>query len=194
MARPTEFNTETAGGQVMMTKRISQLIAVVLMAACSEGAETPTAAPDGMSGMAMQPAMDHMSNATTAVAATTFTVRATLEPYQINQQPDFMIQSKKRSDIVMQQSVFAVGAGMWHTHPGPSFIYVVDGNIKLEKVTKERGCIETPVYGPGDAYFEVGEQVHRAVVTSSTPATVLVTRFNVPPGQPFTIPAADPNC
>jgi quercetin dioxygenase-like cupin family protein len=184
----------------MMTKRIPRLIAVVLMAACSDGVDAPLAAPDGKSVMAMQPGMDHMSNMTsaasaiTAITATPFTVRATLEPFRIEQQPEFMIQSKKRSDIVMQQSVFAVGAGMWHTHPGPSFIYVVDGNIKLEKVTKERGCIETPVYGPGDAYFEVGEQVHRAVVTSSTPATVLVTRFNVPPGQPFTIPAADPNC
>jgi quercetin dioxygenase-like cupin family protein len=83
---------------------------------------------------------------------------------------------------------------MWHTHPGPSFIYVVDGNIKLEKVGQDRGCFETPVYGPGEAYFEVGNQVHRAVVTSSTDAVVIVTRFNVPPGQVFTIPAATPDC
>lgn len=176
----------------MTTGRISQLIALVLVSACGEGGEPPTALSDG-AAVAM-PAMDHMANVTTAVTAAPFTVRATLEPYRIEQQPDFMIQSKKRSDIVMQQSVFTPGAGMWHTHPGPSFIYVVEGNIKLEKVTKERGCIETPVYGPGDAYFEVADQVHRAVVTSSTDAVVLVTRFNVPVGQPFTIPAATPNC
>jgi quercetin dioxygenase-like cupin family protein len=177
----------------MMTKRIPRLLAVVLMASCGDGVEAPTAAP---TATATQPAIDHMSEPSTqlsAITATPFTVRATLEPYRINQQPDFMIQSKQRSDIVMQQSVFAPGAGMWHTHPGPSFIYVLDGNIKLEKVVKE-GCIETPVYGPGDAYFEDGEQVHRAVVTSSDPAVVLVTRFNVPVGAMFTVPAATPDC
>ncbi len=176
----------------MMTKRIPQLIAVVLMASCSDGAEPPTAP----NATATQPVMDHMSNVTTqlsTITPTPFTVRATLAPYRIQQQPEFMIQSKERSDIVMQQSVFVPGAGMWHTHPGPSFVYVLDGNIKLEKVTKE-GCTETPVYGPGDAYFEIGEQVHRAVVTSSTPAVVLVTRFNVPVGGQITIPAAVPNC
>jgi quercetin dioxygenase-like cupin family protein len=126
-------------------------------------------------------------------AATPFTVRATIDPYRINQQPDFMMQSKQPSDIVMQQAVFAPGAGMWHTHPGPSFIYVLEGNISLERVEKE-GCIPSPVYEPGDVYFEVGEQVHRAVVSSATPAVLLVTRFNVPVGAPFTIPAATPDC
>jgi quercetin dioxygenase-like cupin family protein len=171
---------------------IPRLITVLLAAACSEGAEAPTAAPDARSAL-MQPAMDHMASATTAVTAAPFTVRATLEPFRI-QQSNFVIEAKTRSDIVIQQSVFAPGPGMWHTHPGPSFIYVVDGNIKLEKVGHDRGCFETPVYGPGEAYFEIGNQVHRAVVTSLTDAVVIVTRFNVPPGQVFTIPAATPDC
>jgi quercetin dioxygenase-like cupin family protein len=174
----------------MLTKRIPYLIAGLLVA-CSDGGEGPTAATRAHTGM------DHMSNTTSQVslqaAATPFTVRATIDPYQILQQPDFMMQSKQRSDIVMQQAVFAPGAGMWHTHPGPSFIYVLEGNIHLERVTKE-GCSATPVYGPGDVYFEVGEQVHRAVVSSAIPAVVLVTRFNVPVGAPFTTPAPTPDC
>lgn len=174
----------------MRTRRIHQVIAIAIVAACSDGAEAPTAALAGMP-------MDHMSNMTMSVAAVTstpFTVRATLDPFLINQQPDFMMQSKQPTDIVMQQAVFAPGAGMWHTHPGPSFVYVLEGNIKLERVTKQDGCVETPVFAPGDTYFEVGEEVHRAVVTSATSAVVLVTRFNVPVGQPFTTPAADPGC
>jgi quercetin dioxygenase-like cupin family protein len=101
--------------------------------------------------------------------------------------------SKARTDIVIQRSVFAPGAGMWHTHPGPSFVYVIEGAIKLERSTKD-GCTETPVFGPGNAYFEVADQVHRAVVVSTQSAVVLVTRFNIPVGAAFTIPAADPGC
>lgn len=179
----------------MIAKRVPHFLAALLVA-CSDGGEAPTA-PSHATAAADQPAMDHTSNATSQMslqaAATPFTVRATIDPYRIQQQPDFMMQSKQRSDIVMQQSVFAPGAGMWHTHPGPSFIYVLEGNISLERVTKE-GCIPSPVYGPGDVYFEVGEQVHRAVVSSATPAVVLVTRFNVPVGSPLTIPAATPDC
>jgi quercetin dioxygenase-like cupin family protein len=175
----------------MKLGRIQRLMALALVTACSEGSE-PTAAPLGSA--ASMSGMDHMSSAVTAnVAATPFTVRATLPPFRINQQPEFMVQSKERSDIVIQQALFAPGAGMWHTHPGPSFIYVVEGQIKLEKYTKE-GCRETPVYGPGQAYFEVADEVHRAVVLSTTDAVVLVTRFNIPVGKPFTIPAVDPGC
>ena len=175
----------------MKVRQMPKLMALALFMACNEGTG-PTAAPDATA--ASMSAMDHMSSAVTTVASVTpFTVRATLPPYRINQQPEFMIQSKKTSDIVIQQSVFAPGAGMWHTHPGPSFVYVVDGQIKLERSTKE-GCMETPVYGPGQAYFEGADEVHRAVVMSATDAVVLVTRFNIPVGQPFTIPAADPGC
>jgi quercetin dioxygenase-like cupin family protein len=174
----------------MKVRQYQPLMALALVMACSEGSE-PTAAP-GSNSSSMS-AMDHMSAAvTTTAAATPFTVRATLEPFRIDQ-ADFTMQSKTKSDIVIQQSVFAPGPGMWHTHPGPSFIYVLDGQIKLQKST-EAGCKETPVYGPGQAYFEVGNQVHRAVVVSATQAVVLVTRFSIPVGQPFTIPAADPGC
>ena len=141
----------------------------------------------------MAPAsMDH-SAPVAGVALEPFTFRAPLEPYQIHQLPDFLMHSKARTDIVMQRSVFAPGPSMWHTHPGPSFVYVIEGRIKLERATKE-GCIENPVSGPGQVYSEVANEVHRAVVVSAEPAVVLVTRFNIPVGSPITIPAADPGC
>jgi len=138
------------------------------------------------------PSMDHMT-AVAGVAVEPFTFRAPLDPYKIHQLPDFLMHSKARTDIVIQRSVFAPGPGMWHTHPGPSFVYVIEGEIKLERSTKD-GCTETPVFVAGNAYSEVAEEVHRAVVVSAEPAVVLVTRFNIPVGGLITIPAADPGC
>lgn len=176
----------------MMTSRVAQLCVLVLVSACADGSAPPTATNVPAAG---PHTMDHMSaNFTTAVAVAPFTVRAPLDPYRIRQLPDFLIHSKATKEIVMQQSVFNPGAGPWHTHPGPSFIYVVEGNIKLVRYNEHDGCHETPVYGPGEAYFEVADEVHRAVVTSQTAAVLLVTRFNIPVGAPITVPAADPGC
>lgn len=123
-----------------------------------------------------------------------FTFRAVLDPYRINEPPDFMIHSRARTDIVIQRSVFTPGVGAWHTHPGPSFVFVEQGQIKLNRFTKKDGCTETEVFGPGQAYFEVGNEVHRAIVVSSENAVLHVTRFNIPVGGDITIPADDPGC
>jgi quercetin dioxygenase-like cupin family protein len=122
-----------------------------------------------------------------------FTVRAPLDPFKIHQNPEFMVHSRAPTDLVIQRLVFAPGTGGWHTHPGPSFIFVVQGEIKLQKFTKTDGCIETPVFGPGQAYFETGNEVHRAVVVSGEDAVLLVVRF-LPAGEPITTPADDPGC
>jgi quercetin dioxygenase-like cupin family protein len=173
----------------MKIGRMPQLLVLLLASACTENGEAPTAA---MSAGAHSP--DHMSASVTAVTTAPFTVRAPLDPYRIQQLPDFQIHSRARSDIVIQQSVFNPGAGPWHTHPGPSFVYVIEGEIKLERHNKQDGCTETPVHGAGQAYYETADEVHRAVVVSATPAVLLVTRFNIPVGGAITIPAADPGC
>lgn len=170
----------------MPCRRLAGRIVALLVAggfvACSEDAPV---APS---------ATHHITGDGAAVVLDPFTFRAPLDPYRIHQLPDFMIHSKARTDIVIQRSVFAPGPGMWHTHPGPSFVYVIEGEIKLERFTPKDGCTETPVFGPGNAYFEVANEVHRAVVVSAQSATVLVTRFNVPVGGAITNPAADPGC
>ena len=166
--------------------------ACVLLFGCSDAGDGPAAVPDAVAGTQAAHAMHGMANATSTSLAP-FTFRAPLEPFRIHQLPDFLMHSRLRSDIVIQQSVFAPGAGPWHTHPGPSFVYVIEGLIKLERSTKE-GCSETPIFDAGKAYFEIADEVHRAVVVSEQPAVVLVTRFNIPPGSPVTIPAADPGC
>jgi quercetin dioxygenase-like cupin family protein len=136
----------------------------------------------------------HMDPGLDVAAPDPFTYRAPLDPYQIHELPAFLMQSTARTDIVMQRSVFAPGPGMWHTHPGPSFVYLIEGNIQLDRFSPKDGCTETPVFGPGQAYMEIANQVHRAVVTSAEPAVVVVTRFNIPVGSPITIPANDPGC
>jgi quercetin dioxygenase-like cupin family protein len=123
-----------------------------------------------------------------------FTYRAPLDPFKIHQLPDFMMHLRERKDFVVQRSVFPPGAGGWHSHAGSSFVYVIEGQIKLQKFTGQEGCFETPVYGPGQAYFEVGNEVHRAVVVSEESAVVMVVRFNMPEGGPIGIPASDPGC
>jgi hypothetical protein len=171
--------------------RITRLVAIAgtgaLLLSCTDRREAPTG-------------IDHMGQHLTphadliAAQLEPFTVRASIDPYKIQQLPDFMMQSRTTSDIVMQRSVFAPGAGPWHIHPGPSFVYVIQGQIKLGQFSDKDGCTETPVRGPGEVYFEEGYRVHRAVVVSSESAVVLVTRFNIPVGQPFTIMKPDPGC
>jgi quercetin dioxygenase-like cupin family protein len=173
----------------MSRRTLASLIVAVLAAggfiACSEE-EAPTAPRAPL-------ATHDMGSDVAAVTLEPFTFRAPLAPFQIHQLPDFKIHSNATKDIVIQRAVFLSGAGPWHTHPGPSFVYVIEGQIKVDRVTND-GCTETPVHVPGDAYFEVADEVHRAVVTSVQPAVLMVTRFNIPVGQPFTIMAADPGC
>lgn len=167
---------------------------VAFLLACGDSKDPPTAAPSA------RPAVQslhsaHMSSATISPTSyTAFTVRAPLNPFKIVQGPNFSMRSNATTDIVMQQSLFAPGAGPWHYHPGPSFIYVLQGQIQLERHLEDNICRKTKVFNPGEAYFEVGNQVHRAIVLSTDSAVVLVTRFNIPVGAPFTVAASDPGC
>lgn len=173
----------------MSRRNLASLVVAAVAAgvfiACSEEAVAPADPHGGHGGT---------GDVTTLALDEFFTFRAPLDPYQIHQLPDFMIHSTATKDIVIQRAEFPVGNGPWHTHPGPSFVGVIAGQIKIERFTPKDGCTETPVFVPGNAYFEVANEVHRAVVVSATPAVLVVTRFNIPVGQPFTIMAANPGC
>jgi quercetin dioxygenase-like cupin family protein len=172
----------------MLRRNLAGLIIAVLAAgafvSCSE--EAPVA-PGGGHGT-------HGGTADVGTLALDefFTFRATLDPYQIHQLPDFMIHSKATNDIVMQRVEFPATT-MWHTHPGPSFVGVLEGEVRVERFNKKDGCTLSPLFISGDAYIEIANEVHRLVVVSSTPAVLVVTRFNIPAGQPFTIFEADQN-
>lgn len=175
----------------MSSTRFSQMLVLAVAAAaisCRDGSAPPTASEN------VRARAEVRGGSQLVMAQETFTVRGSLDPYRIHRLPDFMMHSTAESDIVMQRSIFPVGPGGWHTHPGPSFVYVIEGEVKLEHYSSKTGCSETAVHTAGSAYIEEGEGVHRAVVVSAIPAVVLVTRFNVPVGAPFSTPAPDPGC
>ena len=126
---------------------------------------------------------------TVPLSAENFQVRATLEPYFIDQAPDFMIRSRTRADMVIQRIASQPSPPDfqgWHTHPGPSFGIVDQGRVEITRVTSD-GCV-TSVYAKGQAYYEVANEVHRAKVVGPDSAIEYKVRFNTPVGMPFTTP------
>ena len=121
-----------------------------------------------------------------------FTARAPLDAFFINQPSQMMIRSDARMDFGIQRLVTPPGAGGWHTHPGPSFGIVERGQVMITRYTR-KGCVST-TYGPGEAYYEVANEVHRATVLGADTAVEYKARFYTPAGTPFGIPAGDPGC
>lgn len=170
----------------MPCHRLAGLLVALLaadgLAACSK--DSPVA-----------PGADHhqVSAAVAPAALEPFLVRATLDPYRIQDLPNFMIHSKASSDFIVQQSMFT-GTGPWHTHPGLSYAYVLQGHIKLQKFNRKEGCFETPVFGPGELYIKPPNELHRAIVVGDEPEWELIVRLDFPVGGPIATPADDPGC
>jgi quercetin dioxygenase-like cupin family protein len=163
------------------TTALTVACAALLLTACDDRATSPTALPAADAPLAFQ------------IAAEPFTVRAPIDPYFINQMPDFMIRSKVRTDLVIQRLVTPAGTVVnWHTHPGPSFAIVEQGQVMLTRFTKD-GCT-TAVYGPGDTFYEVADQVHMVTYLGTESAVEYKVRFNTPIGDPLSAPADDPGC
>lgn len=122
-----------------------------------------------------------------------FTVRGPLDPFFINQPSEMMIRADERRDFAIQRLVTAPGAGPWHVHPGPSFGYVDQGEVMITRYTKKDGCVAT-TYRPGDTYFEVAGEVHRATVVGTATAVEYKARFYTPVGAPFSRAVPAPDC
>jgi quercetin dioxygenase-like cupin family protein len=99
-------------------------------------------------------------------------------------------------DTVIQQILIGPGGTTgWHTHPGPAVVLVTAGELTLYS-GEDPSC--TPhTYWAGEAFIDPGQgHVHHARNLSATEVVeVWVTYFDVPPGEPFRLDAADPgNC
>lgn len=177
----------------MSTTALTLACATLLLTACDEPTTSSSEVLGPNAALAASPGA---ANAVVANAAiipgAPFMVRAPLDPYFINQAPDFMVRSHTRSDLVIQRLVSQPSVGAWHTHPGPSFGIVEAGRVMITRSTK-RGCT-TEVYEAGEAYFEVADEVHRATVLGPGVAVEYKARFNTPVGAPFGTPASDPGC
>jgi hypothetical protein len=108
--------------------------------------------------------------------------RATLDSFRINQPPDFLIHSNEKVTIPPG------GHSGWHSHPGPSFAIVTEGQVKVTFFTEKEGCVER-VFGPDEpeqALFGSPNQVHIGRNESDVDAVVYITRFNIPVGGEIT--------
>ena len=115
--------------------------------------------------------------------------QATLDPFRINQPPDFMIDSESETEVAIQKVTITPGGHTgWHTHPGPILAIVTEGQINHTRFGKKDGCIER-VFGPGEseqAFVEVPNQVHMARNKGDVDAVLYIARLNIPVGGEIT--------
>ncbi len=124
--------------------------------------------------------------------------QATINPFRINQPPDFMIDSESEKEVAIQKVTISPGGHTgWHTHPGPILAIVTEGQIKHTRFTEKEGCIER-VFGPGEseqAFVEVPNQVHMARNKGDVDAVLYIARLNIPVGGEITDSSPrDPGC
>jgi quercetin dioxygenase-like cupin family protein len=178
----------------ILAASLSAACAGMLLAACTDQPTSPAAALNAEVAHASAPHAAPLAAANLDESLPeAFTFRAPLDPYFINQAPDLMLRSQVRSDLAVQRLVTSPGEGAWHTHPGPSFGLVERGRVRIIRFTRKDGCT-TEEYGPGQTYYEVAGEVHRADVLGTETAVEYKVRFNTPIGAPFGNPAADPGC
>ena len=103
------------------------------------------------------------------------------------------IKAKPALDVAVQSIVFQPGAQSgWHSHPGPVFISVVEGEMTFYE-SDDPDC-EPIVRRAGEGYLDVGDHAHIARNETGEPATNVVTYF-APPGAALRIDEPAPgNC
>jgi quercetin dioxygenase-like cupin family protein len=107
-----------------------------------------------------------------------------------------VIHVRDAQETVMQQIVIGPGGHTgWHSHPGPVVVLVKSGELTL--YSSEDPTCTGRTYSAGQAFIDSGQgHVHIARNLSlSQNVELWVTYFDVPPGGPFRIDAANPgNC
>jgi quercetin dioxygenase-like cupin family protein len=101
---------------------------------------------------------------------------------------------KGDSDLYVTQHTFPIGAYTgWHTHPGPSLITVISGELTVYEADNPT-CTPT-VYHAGESFTDIGCGDVHLVRNDGTVCAVDVAVQIVPHGQPRRIDADQPaNC
>jgi quercetin dioxygenase-like cupin family protein len=99
--------------------------------------------------------------------------------------PTQVINLKDPSRIVSARITVQPGAQFpWHTHPGPVFVNVVEGELVY---VAANDCVPRP-YQPGEAFVDPGRgNVHTAFNPTEGVTVFLATFFEVPGTGPLTI-------
>ncbi|HSL20259.1 MAG TPA: cupin domain-containing protein [Vicinamibacterales bacterium] len=121
--------------------------------------------------------------------------RATYEPFKVETDSLVNVEVKAKShlDMVVRTHDYAVGGSTgWHTHPGPVFISVLQGQVTFYEAD-DPTC--TPhVVSAGQGYVDTGRG-HLGRNETGQPAkdvTVILAPVNLPfRGE---LPAPNPNC
>lgn len=127
----------------------------------------------------------------------TLLARGTYDSFKVRSYPqgpdDFKAESKAPTDIVVRTHAYAAGSSTgWHTHPGPVFITVVEGEITFYEYD-DPTC--TPIVKrAGEGYVDTGRG-HIARNETLQPASDM-TVIIAPVGGTFRgeLDAPAPNC
>lgn len=165
----------------MVKRRLIGAAMVAALAAALGGAALATPSSGILSG--------------TVVARAAFQDPVDLK-FKIDGGPNEVIHVRDAQETVMQQIVIGPGGQTgWHSHPGPVVVLVTSGALTFYS-NEDPSC--TPrTYSAGQAFIDSGQgHVHLARNLDATQNVVLwATYFDVPPGAPFRLDAADPgNC
>jgi hypothetical protein len=124
--------------------------------------------------------------------------RGTYEPFKVKTDPDspvdFQAKAKSPVDIVVRQHDYIAGGSTgWHSHPGPVFITVTQGQLTFYEA--DDPTCSPKIVNAGEGYVDNGHG-HIGRNESGLPATD-VSVILAPVGQPFRSdlpPAANPYC
>jgi quercetin dioxygenase-like cupin family protein len=81
------------------------------------------------------------------------------------------------------------GTTGWHTHPGPTTVFVLQGTGTLY----HSNCMST-VYSAGSTFTQFPTEVHVFRNEGTIPLLVVATYFSLPPGAPIRIDQPNPGC
>ena len=112
--------------------------------------------------------------------STTTLARAPFEPLRIKAQSDpaniwrLKLKTHGTSDFYVIDNTFAANGGTsgWHSHPGPSLIFVVSGTI-TNSMSNGHHCMQQD-YTAGQGFVdEGGDMVHKVTNNGSVPARTI---------------------
>jgi quercetin dioxygenase-like cupin family protein len=132
--------------------------------------------------------------------STTTLARAPFEPFNLKAHSDpanvwrAELKTHGRSDLYVIDNTFAANGGTsgWHSHPGPSFVFVVSGTI-TNYMSDGHQCMQQD-YSAGQGFVdEGGDHVHMIKNNGSVAARTIAVQF-LPAGAGRRIDADQPTC
>jgi quercetin dioxygenase-like cupin family protein len=114
-----------------------------------------------LSALLVAGAVGTIASASPPVGVTpTLLARGTYDSFKVRSSPhgpgDFKAEAKAPTDIVVRQHDYVPGSSTgWHTHPGPVFITVVEGEVTFYEYD-DPTCTPTVVRA-GEGYVDTGQ-------------------------------------